>query len=102
MLGLSAQRTTIWEEVEWSWFRKNSENVLYWHWSPNFGWDMNLKIQGWNECLITYILAASSPTFPIPKSVYDQGYARNGTQVTNQSHYGFQLPLGPSLGGLLS
>ena len=100
-INLRSDITTIWEEVEWSWFRKNSENVLYWHWSPNFGWDMNLKIQGWNECLITYILAASSPTFPIPKSVYDQGYARNGTQVTNQSHYGFQLPLGPSLGGPL-
>ncbi len=99
--NLRSDITKIWEEVEWSWFRKNNENVLYWHWSPNFGWDMNLKIQGWNECLITYVLATSSPTFPIPKSVYDQGYARNGAQVTNQSHYGFQLPLGPSLGGPL-
>lgn len=93
--------TTIWEAVEWSWFRKNGENVLYWHWSPNFNWDMNMKIQGWNECLITYILAASSPTFPIPKVVYEQGFARNGAQVTNQNHFGFQLPLGPSLGGPL-
>ena len=100
-VNLRSDITTIWEGVEWSWFRKNSENVLYWHWSPNFGWDMNLKIQGWNECLITYILAASSPTFAIPKSVYDQGFARNGAQVTNQSHYGLQLPLGPSLGGPL-
>lgn len=93
--------TSIWESVEWSWFRKNGENVLYWHWSPNFNWDMNLKIQGWNECLITYILGASSPTYGISKSVYDQGFARNGAHVTNQSHYGFQLPLGPSLGGPL-
>ncbi|MFM1794082.1 MAG: hypothetical protein RL642_467, partial [Bacteroidota bacterium] len=93
--------TTIWEAVEWSWFRKNGENVLYWHWSPNFNWDMNMKIQGWNECLITYILAASSPTFPVSRSVYEQGFARNGAQITNQNHYGFQLPLGPSLGGPL-
>lgn len=100
-ISLRSDITSIWEGVEWSWFRKNNENVLYWHWSPNFGWDMNLKIQGWNECLITYLLATSSPTFAIPKSVYDQGFARNGAQVTNQSHYGFQLPLGPSLGGPL-
>ena len=100
-INLRADITKIWEEVEWSWFRKNNENVLYWHWSPNFGWDMNLKIQGWNECLITYLLAASSPTFAIPKTVYDQGFARNGAQVSNQNHYGFQLPLGPSLGGPL-
>jgi hypothetical protein len=100
-IGLRNDITSIWEQVEWSWFQKNNENVLYWHWSPNFGWDMNLKIQGWNECLITYLLASSSPTFAISKSVYDQGFARNGAQVTNQSHYGLQLPLGPSLGGPL-
>jgi hypothetical protein len=100
-VNLRADITKIWEEVEWSWFRKNNENVLYWHWSPNFGWDMNLKIQGWNECLITYLLAASSPSFAIPKSVYDQGFARNGAQVNNQNHYTFQLPLGPALGGPL-
>lgn len=91
----------IWEAVEWSWFRRNEENTLYWHWSPNFAWDMNMKIQGWNECLITYVLAASSPTFGISKAVYEQGFARNGAQVSNQTHYGFQLPLGPSLGGPL-
>lgn len=100
-LNLRNDITKIWEDVEWSWFRKNNESVLYWHWSPNFGWDMNLKIQGWNECLITYLLAASSPTFAIPKSVYEQGFARNGAQVSNQNHYGFQLPLGPPLGGPL-
>lgn len=100
-VNLRKDITTIWEAVEWSWFRKSGENVLYWHWSPNFGWDMNMKIQGWNECLITYVLAASSPTFGIPKSVYDQGFARNGAQVSTQNQYGFQLPLGPSLGGPL-
>lgn len=100
-LNLQKDITAIWEAVEWSWFRKSGENVLYWHWSPNFGWDMNMKIQGWNECLITYVMAAASPSFGIPKSVYTQGFARNGAQVTNQNQYGFQLPLGPSLGGPL-
>lgn len=100
-INLQKDITAIWEAVEWSWFRKSGENVLYWHWSPNFGWDMNMKIQGWNECLITYVMAAASPSFGIPKLVYTQGFARNGAQVTNQNQYGFQLPLGPSLGGPL-
>ena len=28
---------------------------------------MNVKLQGWNEALITYVLAASSTTHSIPK-----------------------------------
>ncbi len=92
---------TIWNGVEWSWFRKANENVLYWHWSPNFGWDINQKIQGWNECLITYILAASSTTFAVPLAVYKEGFARNGAMVNNNSYYGLQLPLGAANGGPL-
>ncbi len=92
---------TIWNGVEWSWFRKANENVLYWHWSPNYGWDMNQKIQGWNECLITYILAASSTTYAVPLAVYKEGFARNGAMVNNSSYYGFQLPLGAANGGPL-
>jgi hypothetical protein len=92
---------TIWREVEWSKFRKNNENVLYWHWSPNYFWDMNLQIRGWNECLITYVLAASSTTNPIPKIVYDNGWAQNGAIRNNSSYFGIQLPLGPPYGGPL-
>lgn len=93
----------LWEEVEWSWYRKDGENVLYWHWSPNYGWTMNHQIRGWNEALIVYVLAASSPTFPIPKEVYDQGWARNGAypMVNNKTFYGIQLPLGYDYGGPL-
>ncbi|MES2646983.1 MAG: glucoamylase family protein [Bacteroidota bacterium] len=92
---------SIWRGVEWNWFRKNNEEVLYWHWSPNFGWDMNLQVRGWNECLITYALAASSPTFAIPKSVYDQGFARSGNMKNGKSFYGLSLPLGEDYGGPL-
>jgi hypothetical protein len=95
--------TTMYNAVEWSWFRKNNENVLYWHWSPVYNWDMNLQIRGWNECLITYVLAASSPTFGIPPSVYVNGYAHNGnTPFKNGNiYYGYPLPLGENLGGPL-
>lgn len=93
--------TQLYNEVEWDWFRKGDENVLYWHWSPNFGWEMNHKIQGWNEALIVYVLAAASPTHPIPKAVYDEGWARSGAMINGNSYYGVNLPLGPTQGGPL-
>ncbi|MDJ1483868.1 glucoamylase family protein [Cytophagaceae bacterium YF14B1] len=91
----------LWQNVEWSWFRKNNENVLYWHWSPNYTWDMNMQISGWNEALITYVLAASSPTYSIPKEAYTNGWARNGSMVNNKTFYSIKLPLGPDRGGPL-
>lgn len=98
---LRSKINSIWEGVEWDWFRKNNENALYWHWSADKGFIMNMKIQGWNECLVTYLLAASSPTHPIPVQVYDEGFARNGAMRNGKSFYGYNLPLGPDLGGPL-
>jgi hypothetical protein len=91
----------IYNAVEWSWYRKDNSNVLYWHWSPNYAWDMNVPIRGWNECLITYVLAGASTTYPIPKSVYDAGWAQNGTMKNGNTYYGVQLPLGIANGGPL-
>jgi hypothetical protein len=91
----------LWEAVDWTWFQKGGENVLYWHWSPNYGWQMNLKISGWNEALIVYVLAASSPTHPISKNAYQQGWARNGAFANGKSFYGYSLPLGEDYGGPL-
>lgn len=73
---LRADITRLWEAIDWTWFRKNGEDVLYWHWSPDYGFEKNLAIRGWNECLITYILAASSPTHAIDKVVYEAGWAK--------------------------
>ncbi|CAG4990099.1 hypothetical protein DYBT9275_00452 [Dyadobacter sp. CECT 9275] len=92
---------TIWTAVEWDWFRKNNENVLYWHWSPDYNWEMNHQIKGWNECLITYVLAASSPTHPITRIVYEQGWTANGGFVNGKEFYGIKLPLGEDYGGPL-
>ncbi|TCZ72239.1 glucoamylase family protein [Flaviaesturariibacter aridisoli] len=92
---------TIVDRVEWDWFRKGGEQVLYWHWSPSGGWAMNMPIRGWNECLITYVLAASSNTHSIPRSVYDQGWAQSGGMRNGSSYYGHPLPLGPAYGGPL-
>ena len=57
--------TWMWNDVEWNWHTRGGISVLYWHWSPNNGWSMNAEIRGWNECLITYVLAASSPKYSI-------------------------------------
>lgn len=97
--ALRQKITAIWESVEWSWFRQDGQNVLYWHWSPRYNWDMNMRISGWNEALIIYILAASSPTFSIDREVYTEGWARNGGIRNGRSFYGISLPLGSDQGG---
>ncbi len=99
--AMCARIQQIWKSVEWNWFTKNGENKLYWHWSPNYGWDMNMPITGWNEGLITYVLAAASPTFSIDKSVYTEGWARNGAMKNGKQYYNIMLPLGENLGGPL-
>jgi len=62
---------------------------------------MNMKIQGYNEALITYIMAASSTTHPISAEVYNQGWAKNGSIVNGKEFYGIKLPLGYDYGGPL-
>jgi hypothetical protein len=91
---LAADIDTLWREVEWSWFRQEGQDVLTWHWSPGYGWEMNVPVEGYNECLITYVMAASSPTYNVPAEVYHKGWARNGDIVSTQGgRYGYQLTL---------
>ncbi|MCZ4245615.1 glucoamylase family protein [Pedobacter punctiformis] len=99
--ALRTDINAIYNTVEWNWYRKDNSNTLYWHWSPNYNWDMNLPVKGWNECLITYVMAASSPTYAIPKIVYDNGWAQNGAIKNGNTYYGIQLPLGTTNGGPL-
>lgn len=99
---LRADINSLWNGVEWSWFR-NGQNVLFWHWSPNYLWEMNMPIRGWNECLVTYVLAASATANNIPASVYNNGWTNNGGAgfVNGVNYLGYTLPLGPSHGGPL-
>lgn len=99
--ALRTDINALYNNVEWDWFRQGNQNVLYWHWSPNYNWEINMPIRGWDECLITYIMAASSTTHPIPLSVYTNGWAQNGAIVNNNTYYGLQLPLGAAFGGPL-
>ncbi|MCE1198270.1 MAG: DUF3131 domain-containing protein [Marinilabiliales bacterium] len=91
----------LWNDVEWDWFTRGGEQVLYWHWSPNNGWAMNFPVRGFNECLILYILAASGQHYPVSDQVYHQGWARNSFFINGKSFYGYRLPLGFDYGGPL-
>ena len=90
----------MWEGIEWNWFTQN-QNVLYWHWSPNNGWSMNHQIRGYNECLMTYVLAASAPKYAIDKKVYDEGWAMSNTFFNGKKFNNITLPLGFDGGGPL-
>ncbi|MFI3332846.1 MAG: glucoamylase family protein [Rikenellaceae bacterium] len=92
---------SLWEGAQWDWFTQGGQDMLYWHWSPNYGWEKNLAITGFNECHITYILAASSPTHPIETSVYHNGWTSSNSFTNGKSYYGITLPLGQEYGGPL-
>lgn len=91
-IALSTQIDKLWKEVDFNWYR-NGKNVLYWHWSPDYAWEMNFPVTGYNECLIMYILAASSPTHGVPAEVYDEGWAKSGKINAETTKYGFKLTL---------
>lgn len=97
------QRSTqLWEEVEWDWYRRYHDNkFLYWHWSPEHLWKMNFAIHGFNECMITYLLAIASPTHPVPASLYHSGWAGLYTYMNGRTYYGHKLWVGESYGGPL-
>jgi hypothetical protein len=91
----------LWTDIEWNWFTKGGEEVLYWHWSPNNGWAMNFPVRGFNECMIMYVLAASATQYPVPASVYHRGWAQRKYFKNGKTFYGYTLPLGFDYGGPL-
>jgi hypothetical protein len=113
------QITHLWESVEWDWYRKTSDSdFLYWHWSPDVEWIINHPLIGWNETMITYLLAIASPTHSVPASLYHSGWAgqseravqyRQNWGKTNQgdhytngnTYYGINLDVGVGSGGPL-
>jgi hypothetical protein len=102
---LSEKIETLWQGIEYSWYEKDASEVLYWHWSPNYDWEMNFPLKGYNECLITYIIGAATPYNTINPNSYHKGWAREGDIVKSQSNYGYTLDVkhngNPSAGGPL-
>ncbi len=87
---LAQKAYELWTAVEWDWYSQG-QDALYWHWSPNHGFEIDFKLEGYNEVLITYVLAAASPTHPISKQAYDSGWAENGNILYSGSAYGYPL-----------
>jgi hypothetical protein len=86
----------LWRSVEWDWFlRTDPDPVLIWHWSPNWGWKINLHITGFNECQIVYLLAMASPTHPIKPAAYWAGWEGPDYGVDRVA-YGIHMSLGNS------
>jgi hypothetical protein len=98
---LRSRINVLWNEAEWNWHTRGGLDLLYWHWSPNNGWSMDFEIRGYNECLITYVLAASSPRYPISAEVYHRCWAVSDHFKNGRSYYGMTLPLGFDYGGPL-
>lgn len=93
--------TQLWNVANWNWHAKGSNTLLYWHWSPFQDFDMNFPIRGWNECLITFVMSASSPTHAIPADVYFNSFVNSASYFNGKTYYGFKLPLGFEYGGPL-
>jgi hypothetical protein len=81
--------TRLWQSVDWDWFRATAKrDALYWHWSPNYGWQIHFRLEGWNEVMITYLLAVASPTHPVPPSIYYTGYTGHEGYGTPRTYFG--------------
>lgn len=85
--------TELWHDVDWNWFTRGENNGLYWHWSPDYGFEMNMKIQGFDECMVTYVLAVSSPTHPITRAAYNYWTSGNGYKNKNYNGYPIQAAM---------
>ncbi len=111
--------TQLWEAVEWNWYRRSLESkALLWHWSPQWSWYIDHRLTGFNETMITYLLAIASPTHGIPSEFYYTGWAgqspaaiayRSGWSgstagdhyLNGHTYYGIRLDVGVGSGGPL-
>jgi hypothetical protein len=111
--------TRLWETVEWDWYRENAQSdFLYWHWSPQWGFQIHHPLIGFNEVMVVYLLAIASPTHGVPAQMYYSGWAsqnqraleyRQGwSRTTDGNHYangntyfGIKLDVGVGRGGPL-
>ncbi len=90
--------TELWEGIEWDWYRKNASSSIYWHWSSDLAWTMNMKVSGWNEAAIVYLLAIASPTYSVPSSLWETGWVGNN-YANIRTIYDHKLYVGADYGG---
>ena len=68
---------TLWEGIEWSWYTQQ-QDVLYWHWSPNYGWEMDFPIGGGKQTPLPPVFVSASPTHPTSGPGLHNGGGREG------------------------
>ncbi|MBZ5655077.1 MAG: hypothetical protein LAO56_07330 [Acidobacteriia bacterium] len=111
--------TQLWNTVEWDWYRETAtSNFLYWHWSPQWAWQIHHPLIGFNEVMITYLLGIASPTHGVAADMYYSGWAgqsqtaigyrqgwsgsTDGNHYGNgHTYYGIKLDVGVGTGGPL-
>ena len=109
----------LWETVEWDWYRgPQPGDFIYWHWSAEWGWQIQHPLIGFNEVMITYLLAMSSPSHSVSPDMYYSGWAGQSERAisyregwsgsTDGDHYanghtyfGIKLDVGVGTGGPL-
>lgn len=100
--SLRRRITRLWETVDWDWYRKTPQGTaLLWHWSPQWSWLINHRIDGFNETMIVYLLAIASPTHPVPASLYYSGWASPKRYANGKTYFGIKLNVGFGTGGPL-
>ncbi|MBA7516516.1 hypothetical protein ES705_08564 [subsurface metagenome] len=62
---------------------------------------MNHPVKGWNECLIAYVIGASSPTYPISENPYHNNWVVSDHFINGKTFYNIELALGFDFGGPL-
>ena len=87
--------TQIYERTEWDFFMQGGgrPNTLAWVYNAEQQRFDDLRIMGYNECMITYLLALASPTHPTPPESWD-GWA---SSYRWESAYGYEYFYCPSL-----
>ena len=97
--------SALWEGVEWDWYRRSpTGDAIFWHWSPDYTWFIHNRLTGWNEVMITYLLAIASPTHGVPGSLFYSGFAAEGVKgkyAYGKRVEGVELPVGEGVGGPL-
>jgi exo beta-1,2-glucooligosaccharide sophorohydrolase (non-reducing end) len=100
--SLRERITRLWETVDWDWYRRTPEGTaLLWHWSPQWSWLINHRIDGFNETMIVYLLAIASPTHSVPASLYYSGWASPKGYANGNTYFGIKLDVGFGTGGPL-
>ncbi len=106
--ALHARISKLWETVEWDWYQRTPQSdALYWHWSPDWNWQINHRLTGFNEVMITYLLAVASPTHSVSPGLYYTGWTDNAANnpkndfLDGHTYFGITLDAGTKEGNPL-